>query len=331
MITIGQVKLETPFFALAPMEDVSDPPFRALCKELGADLVFTEFVSVEGLIRSVESAVKKLDIFQYERPVGIQIFGAELESMQEALKIIEKHEPDIIDINFGCPVKKIVNKGCGAAILKDLDKMEYLTREIVRSTSLPVTVKTRLGWDAESIKIVEVALRLQDAGIKALTIHGRTRKQMYRGVADWEWIKKVKDHPDIEIPIIGNGDIDSPQKAEEYHKKYGTDGLMIGRASIGNPWIFKQIKHYFRTGKLLSPPTITERVNVCRRHLEMSLEWKGERLALLEMRKHYTNYFKGIPGIKTYRTKLVQAETIEKVREILSEIENEFSGTQVPG
>ncbi len=324
MIKIGEVKLERPFFALAPMEDVSDPPFRVLCKELGADIVYTEFVYVEGLIRNIESSVKKLDIYQGERPVGIQIFGAEIESMKEALKIIEKSEPDIIDINFGCPVKKIVNKGCGAGILRDLDKMEFLTREIVRSTSLPVTVKTRLGWDAESIRIVEVALRLQDAGIKALTIHGRTRKQMYRGTADWEWIKKVKDHPDITIPIIGNGDIDSPQKAKEYYEKYGTDGLMIGRAAIGNPWIFKQIKHYFQTGELLPPPSIEERTELCRRHLEMSLEWKGERLAILEMRKHYTNYFRGLPGIKSYRTKLVQAESVREIKELLGAIKENF-------
>ncbi len=325
MIEIGNIKLPRPFFALAPMEDVSDPPFRILCKEQGADVVYTEFVSVEGIIRNIEGSVKKLDLFKEERPVAVQIFGAEKRSMIEAVKIIEKFQPDFIDINYGCPVKKIVSKGCGAGILLQPEKMFELTKAVVEATELPVTVKTRLGWDENNINIVENALRLQDAGIKALAIHGRTRKQMYKGTANWEWIKKVKEHPDIEIPIIGNGDIDSPKKAHEFFNKYNTDGLMIGRAAIGNPWIFKQIKHFFKTGEILPPPTITERVKTTLRHLKMSVEWKGEKTALLEMRKHYANYFKGLPGIKPYRIRLVKADSVAEIEDVLNEILENFS------
>ncbi len=306
--------------ALAPMEDVSDPPFRALCKRYGADLLYTEFVSVEGIIRQVEKSLKKLDIFQYERPIGIQIFGGELSSMLKALPIIEKVEPDFIDINYGCPVKKIVKKGAGAAILKDIDKMYRFTKAIVQSTQLPVTVKTRLGWDENSIRIVEVALRLQDAGIQALAIHGRTRKQMYKGRANWNYIAQVKQHPDIEIPIIGNGDVDSPQRAKECFERYGVDGIMIGRAAIGAPWIFKRIKHYLQTGEVLPEPSIEERIEVCKTHLLQSVEWKGERTAIFEMRRHYANYFKGLPEIKTFRIQLVKAQSVKEVLAILDNL-----------
>jgi nifR3 family TIM-barrel protein len=328
---IGSIQLRNRPLFLAPMEDVSDPPFRILCRRYGADCVITEFVSVEGLIRNVPEAIKKLDLFAEERPVGVQIFGSDLESMIEALRIIERYEPDFIDINYGCPVKKITCKGAGAAILKDVDKMYRLTRTIVASTHLPVTVKTRLGWDEASIRIVEVALRLQDAGIKALTIHGRTRAQMYKGSANWEYIAQVKHHPDIEIPIIGNGDVDSPEKAKACFETYSVDGIMIGRGAIGNPWIFREIRHYMETGELLPPPSLQERVEVCREHLLRSVEWKGERLALLEMRRHYGNYFKGFPGIKSHRIKLMTAEKLSDVLYVLEEIAGlEKEGMEIP-
>ncbi len=306
---------------LAPMEDVSDPPFRAICKELGADVVYTEFISVEGLIRDAEKSVMKLDIYDEERPVGIQIFGAEIESMRAATKWVERANPEFLDINYGCPVKKVACKGAGAGILQDIPKMERMTREIVEATHLPVTVKTRLGWDSSTIRIVEVALRLQDAGIKALSIHGRTRKQMYKGVADWDPIKTVKDHPDIEIPIFGNGDVDGPVKAEEYRHKYGVDGIMIGRGSIGNPWIFRDIKHYFATGEILPRPSLKERVDVCRRHLTTGVEWKGMRDGIVEMRRHYSAYFRAIPNFKPLRLKLVTSDDLNEIMDTLSEIE----------
>ncbi|MEZ4847066.1 MAG: tRNA dihydrouridine synthase DusB [Bacteroidia bacterium] len=309
---------------LAPMEDVSDPPFRALCKELGADVVYTEFISSDGLIRSAEKSVMKLDIYDEERPVGIQIFGSDIASMQQSARIVEQLQPEFLDINYGCPVKKVACKGAGAGILQDIPKMEEMTREIVNATRLPVTVKTRLGWDDNSIRIVEVALRLQDAGIKALTIHGRTRKQMYKGEADWTMIGEVAAHPDIEIPIFGNGDVDSPRKAEWFRNNYPVDGVMIGRASIGYPWIFKEIKHYFKTGEILPPPGLKERVEVCRRHLEMSVKWKGELTGIREMRRHYTNYFKGIPHFKPVRQTLITAESLTEILETLALIEEEF-------
>jgi tRNA-dihydrouridine synthase B len=305
---------------LAPMEDVSDPPFRAVCKELGADMMYTEFISSEGLIRDAAKSLKKLDIFSAERPVGVQIFGDNIEQMCGATRVVERVEPDLLDINYGCPVSKVVCKGAGAGILRDIDKMESLTREIVKATHLPVTVKTRLGWDSKSIRIVEVALRLQDAGIKALTIHCRTREQAYKGEADWSWIEKVKAHPDIEIPIFGNGDIDSPQKAKAYFDTYGPDGLMIGRASIGNPWIFGQIKHYFATGELLAPPSIAERVRTCRKHLMAGIEWKGPKEGVWEMRRHYSNYFKGVPNFKPWRMQLVTADEVHELSDLLDEI-----------
>jgi tRNA-dihydrouridine synthase B len=311
---------------LAPMEDVSDPPFRMLCKEQGCDLMFTEFISVEGLIRDAEKSVQKLDIYPEERPIGVQIFGAELESMRKAAEIVEAARPEVLDINYGCPVQKVVCKMAGAGILQDIDKMIELTKTVVNSTELPVTVKTRLGWDENSIRIVEVAERLQDVGIKAISIHGRTRKQMYKGEADWTKIAEVKNNPRMHIPVFGNGDIDSPEKALLYKNRYGVDGLMIGRASIGYPWIFREIKHYVTTGEKLGPPTVRERVEAAKKHLLTSIEWKGETLGILEMRRHYTNYFKGIPNIKEYRSKLVGLNASEPLMETLDAILLEFDG-----
>ena len=307
------------------MEDVSDPPFRAVCKKNGADLMYTEFISAEGLIRDAAKSLQKLDIFDYERPIGIQIFGDKIESMREAAAIAEQAGPELIDINYGCPVKKVAGKGAGAGILQDLPKMQKMTEEIVKQVNLPVTVKTRLGWDENSIKILEAAKRLQDVGIQALTIHGRTRKQMYKGVADWTKIAEVKHHPDIHIPIIGNGDIDSPQKAMEYRQKYGVDGIMIGRAAIGYPWIFREVKHFMKTGELLPPPTLQERVDVAKEHLQFSIEWKGERQGMLEMRRHYTNYFKGIRDFKPTRMKLVQSLEPAEVFDLLDGVVDKFA------
>ena len=301
------------------MEDVSDPPFRALCKENGADVVYTEFISSEGLIRDAAKSKIKLDIYEKERPVGIQIFGANLDSMLKAVDIVEKTNPDIIDINFGCPVKKVVSKGAGAGILKDLNLMESLTKAIVKRTKLPVTVKTRLGWDENTIKIVEVAERLQDVGCKAISIHGRTRAQMYKGEADWTYIEKVKNNPRMQIPVFANGDINTPERALQI-KNLGLDGAMIGRASIGNPWFFNEVKHFLKTKTHLKPATISERVEMAKRHLEMAIDWKGERLGVYETRRHYSNYFKGIPGIKPYRQKLVTSEDPQKVYSTLDQV-----------
>ena len=328
MLKIGPVELPEFPLLLAPMEDVSDPPFRALCKEQGADVVYTEFISSEGLIRDAAKSTIKLDIYEKERPVGIQIFGAKLDSMLKAVEIVEKSKPDIIDINFGCPVKKVVSKGAGAGILKDICLMEKLTAEIVKRTNLPVTVKTRLGWDHDSIRIVEVAERLQDVGIKAISIHGRTRAQMYKGSADWSLIAAVKNNPRIHIPVIGNGDVNSPERAAEMRDVYGLDGAMIGRASIGNPWFFKQIKHYFETGTHLAPIGMIERVNAARRHLKMAIDWKGEILGVLETRRHYSNYFKGIPNFKPYRTKMVTSDHSKDVFKAFDEVENIFGNCQ---
>lgn len=310
---------------LAPMEDVSDPPFRAVCKENGADLMYTEFISSEGLIRHAEKSVQKLDIYDYERPIGIQIFGDKIESMRQAAAIAEAAQPEIVDINYGCPVKKVACKGAGAGILLDLPKMQKMTAEIVKQVDLPVTVKTRLGWDDSTIQIVEVAKRLQDVGIKALTIHGRTRKQMYKGVANWDFIADVKHHPDIHIPIFGNGDIDSPEKALDYRNRYGVDGIMIGRAAIGYPWIFNEIKHFMKTGEHLPAPDMEERVAVAKKHLEFSLEWKNERQGIYEMRRHYTNYFRGIPNFKPFRTRLVESENPQELFDLLDEIAETFA------
>lgn len=327
-VKIGTINLGDFPLLLAPMEDVSDPPFRALCKEQGCDLLFTEFISVEGLIRDADKSIKKLDIYDEERPIGVQIFGAEFDSMMKATEIVEKANPEILDINYGCPVQKVVCKMAGAGILKDIDKMVKLTEAVIKSTQLPVTVKTRLGWDEQSIKIVEVAERLQDVGIKALSIHARTRSQMYKGHSDWSWIEKVKNNPRIKIPIFGNGDIDSPQKALEYKLKYPVDGIMIGRASIGYPWIFREIKHYFSTGQLMDPPSIKERVLAVKKHLVKSIEWKGEKLGVLEMRRHYTNYFKGLEGIKEFRSRLVTELSPINIYEILDEIVHQYSSLE---
>lgn len=320
MVRIGNIEVGEFPLLLAPMEDVSDPPFRAVCKENGADLMYTEFISSEGLIRNAEKSVQKLDIYDYERPIGIQIFGDKIESMRQAAAIAEEAQPELVDINYGCPVKKVACKGAGAGILLDIPKMQKMTEEIVKQVSLPVTVKTRLGWDDSTIKIIEVAKRLQDVGIKALTIHGRTRVQMYKGVADWTKIAEVKNHPDIHIPIFGNGDIDSPQKALEYKNKYEVDGIMIGRATIGYPWIFNEIKHFMKTGEILDPPSMQERVKTAKKHLEFSLEWKGERQGIYEMRRHYTNYFRGIANFKPYRQRLVESENPEELFGILDEV-----------
>jgi tRNA-dihydrouridine synthase B len=325
LVKIGDIKLGDFPLLLAPMEDVSDPPFRALCKENGADVVYTEFISSEGLIRDAAKSVIKLDIYEKERPVGIQIFGANLDSMLQAVDIVEKSNPDIIDINYGCPVKKVVSKGAGAGILKDLCLMESLTKAIVERTNLPVTVKTRLGWDHDSIKIVEVAERLQDVGCKAIAIHGRTRAQMYKGDADWSYIEKVKNNPRMHIPVFANGDINTPERAMFIRDDLGLDGAMIGRASIGNPWFFNEVKHYFETGIHKEPSSIKERAEVAKRHLEMSVAWKGEKLGVYETRRHYSNYFKGIENFKPYRQKLVTTETSNEVYEILDSISEKFA------
>jgi len=328
LVKIGNIELPDFPLLLAPMEDVSDPPFRALCKEQGADVVYTEFISSEGLIRDAAKSTMKLDIYEKERPVGIQIFGANLESMLQTVDIVEKSNPDIIDINFGCPVKKVVSKGAGAGILKDIDLMVKLTSEMVKRTHLPITVKTRLGWDHNSIKIVEVAERLQDVGCKAIAIHGRTRAQMYKGDADWKPISAVKNNARMHIPVFGNGDISSPERAMEMRDKYGLDGAMIGRATIGYPWFFKEVKHFFRTGEHLQPPTMAERVKVARRHLQMAIDWKGERLGIVETRRHYTNYFKGIPHFKEYRLKMVTTDDAEGVFKVFDEVIEKFSDFQ---
>lgn len=320
MAKIGNIDLGEFPLLLAPMEDVSDPPFRRLCKLHGADMLYSEFISSEGLIRDAIKSRQKLDIFDYERPVGIQIFGGDEEAMALSAKIVATVRPDLVDINFGCPVKKVVSKGAGAGVLKDIELMVRLTKAVVRSTDLPVTVKTRLGWDESSINIEEVAERLQDAGISALTIHARTRSQMYKGHSDWSYIAKVKNNPRIHIPIFGNGDIDNPQKALEYRNKYGVDGIMIGRAAIGYPWIFREIKHYFATGELLAPPTIADRVAAARNHLIWSVEWKGERQGVLEMRRHYANYFKGLPNFKEHRQRLVTLDSAAEIVTALEEI-----------
>ncbi|RNI26802.1 tRNA dihydrouridine synthase DusB [Rufibacter latericius] len=325
MVKIGQIELPDFPLLLAPMEDVSDPPFRAVCKANGADLMYTEFISSEGLIRDAAKSRQKLDIFDYEQPIGIQIFGSDIDSMRESAVISAQVGPDLIDINYGCPVKNVACKGAGAALLRDIPKMVAMTSAIVQAVEpfgLPVTVKTRLGWDDSTKNVEEVAERLQDIGIKALTVHGRTRVQMYKGEADWTLIRKIKENPRIQIPIFGNGDIDTPEKAVEYKNKYGVDGVMIGRASIGYPWIFREVKHYMQTGELLAPPTIQERIDMCKMHFDKGLEWKGPRLGIFEMRRHYANYFRGLPNVKGYRTRLVQTEDPQEIYAILDEIAN---------
>jgi len=311
------------------MEDVSDPPFRALCKKQGCDMLYTEFISVEGLIRNADKSIQKLDISDEERPVGIQIFGSDRDSMVQAAEIIERTKPEVLDINYGCPVKKVVCKMAGAGILQDIDRMVSLTKAVVDATSLPVTVKTRLGWDEDSKNITTVAERLQDIGIKALSIHGRTRKQMYTGEADWSLIAKVKENPRIHIPIFGNGDIDSPQKAKLYKERYGVDGIMIGRASIGNPWIFREVKQFLLDGTLLPPPTLEDRIDAVLTHLQRSIQWKGLRLGICEMRRHYTNYFRGYREVKQFRSRLVQAESFDEVVEITESMREFYTGHEL--
>jgi tRNA-dihydrouridine synthase B len=326
MVLIDKIELPDFPLLLAPMEDVSDPPFRAVCKDNGADLMYTEFISSEGLIRDAIKSRHKLDIFDYERPIGIQIFGGDEDSLSLAAKIVEVTNPDLLDINFGCPVKKVALKGAGAGVLKDVDLMVRLTDAVVKSTKLPVTVKTRLGWDDNTKNIEEVAERLQDVGIKALAIHGRTRSQMYKGEADWTLIAKVKNNPRIKIPIFGNGDIDSPQKAKLYGERYGVDGIMIGRAAIGYPWIFREIKHYLATGQELPAPTLEERVAVCKKHLIKSVEWKGPKVGIFEMRRHYANYLRGLPNIKEFRAKLVTLMERDEVIGVLDELYDYYQG-----
>lgn len=325
MPSIGPVQLPEFPLLLAPMEDVSDPPFRAVCKQNGADLMYTEFISSEGLIRDAAKSVQKLDIFEYERPIGIQLFGSDIESMRKSAEIATAAGPDLVDINYGCPVKQVACKGAGAALLQDIPKMVKMTETVVKASHLPVTVKTRLGWDDTTKNILEVAERLQDIGIQALTIHGRTRVQMYKGDADWTLIGRLKENPRITIPIFGNGDIDSPEKAFEYKNRYGVDGIMIGRAAIGYPWFFNEVKHFLKTGEHLPPPDINQRVDVCKSHLEFSLKWKGPGLGLVEMRRHYTNYFKHIPDFKPFRMKLVTSNSSEEVLETLEDVRNRFA------
>ena len=324
MVKIGELEIGDFPLLLAPMEDVSDPPFRKLCKRGGADVMFTEFISSEGLIRNAQKSVQKLDIFEFERPIGIQIFGNNISSMKEATAIASHANPDIIDINYGCPVKKVTCKGGGAAILQDIPKMVKMTAEIVKSTNIPVTVKTRLGWDDNTKYIVEVAERLQDIGIQAISIHGRTRKQMYKGHANWELIREVKNNSRMKIPVFGNGDVNCPLTAKEKKDNYNVDGIMIGRGAIGNPWIFKQIKEYLNSGEIIDEPTILEKSNIALEHLDLSIKWKGEKLGILEMRRHYTNYFRGIPQIKQYRSRLVQSTNYLELVELIHEIKNKY-------
>ncbi|MHA8082568.1 tRNA dihydrouridine synthase DusB [Aquirufa sp. A-Brett2-15D] len=324
MVKIGNIELGSFPLLLAPMEDVSDPPFRAVCKANGADLMYTEFISSEGLIRDAAKSVQKLDIFEYERPIGIQLFGSSIETMASCTEIATKAGPDLIDINYGCPVKQVACRGAGAALLQDIPKMVAMTKAVVNATHLPVTVKTRLGWDDSTKNIVDVAERLQDIGIQALTIHGRTRVQMYKGAADWELISKVKNNPRIKIPIFGNGDVDSPEKAKEYRDRYEVDGIMIGRASIGYPWIFNEIKHYLATGEHLAPPTLQQRLQVCLDHLDFSIRWKGNHGGIVEMRRHYSNYFRGMDHFKPFRTRLVTTYDFEEIKSILTEISEHY-------
>lgn len=320
MVKIGNITLGEFPLLLAPMEDVSDPPFRAVCKEQGADLMYTEFISSEGLIRDALKSKKKLDIFEYERPIGIQLFGSDIENMRKSTEISSAVHPDLIDINYGCPVKNVACRGAGAALLQDIPKMVKMTEAVIKSTSLPVTVKTRLGWDEHTKNITEVAERLQDIGIQALTVHGRTRIQMYKGEADWELIARIKENKRINIPIFGNGDIDSPEKAKEYRNRYGVDGIMIGRAAIGYPWVFQEIRHYLLYGEVLTPPDVPERVRVVRAHLNFSLRWKGERTGMVEMRRHYTNYFRHLQDFRQFRSRLVETMDPIELHNILDEI-----------
>ena len=329
MVKIGPIELGDFPLLLAPMEDVSDPPFRAVCKENGADLMYTEFISSEGLIRDAAKSVQKLDIFDYERPIGIQLFGSDVDTMGECARISTGAHPDLIDINYGCPVKQVACRGAGAALLQDIPKMVRMTKAVIDNTHLPVTVKTRLGWDDSTKNILDVAERLQDIGIQALTVHGRTRVQMYKGDADWTLIGRLKENPRITIPIFGNGDIDSPEKALEYRDRYGVDGIMIGRASIGYPWIFNDIKHFLATGTHRPAPTVQDRVDACRKHLDFSIRWKGERTGIVEMRRHYANYFKGLPDFKPFRMRFVLTDSLDELLTILAEVSEYYESVPV--
>lgn len=328
---IGNLELPQNALFLAPMEDVTDPSFRFMCKEMGADMMFTEFISADGLVRDGGKSLKKLEIYDHERPIGIQIYGHLIEPMVEAALRAEAAGPETVDINFGCPVKKIAGRGAGSGMMRDVPKMVEMTRRIVEAVKLPVTVKTRLGWDDDNKNIEEIAQRLQDVGIKALTIHGRTRAQMYKGEADWTLIGKIKNNPAIHIPIIGNGDIDSPQRAKEMLDRYGVDGIMIGRATYGRPWIFKEIKHYLATGEILPQPTVEERVELAKRHLAKSLEIKGDKVGIFEMRRHFCNYFKGLPHFKDTRMTLVTSTDPQELLETLDFIKTNWAGCDTTG
>lgn len=323
-LTIGNISLtEHPLF-LAPMEDITDPSFRMICKKFGADFMYTEFISSDGLIRNGGKSVRKLDIYDNERPIGIQLYGHLKDAMVEAALIAEESEPELIDINFGCPVKKIATRGAGAGMLKNIPLMVEITSAIVDTVKLPVTVKTRLGWDDDNKNIVDVAERLQDTGIKAITIHGRTRAQLYKGVADWTLIGAVKNNPRMKIPVIGNGDIDSPVKAKEMFDRYGVDGIMIGRASVGRPWIFRDIKHFLETSELLPEPCVSEKTDIALFHLDKSLEFKEGNRALYEMRRHLSNYFKGLPNFRETRLKLLTSLDIIEIKRTLEDIRNRW-------
>ncbi len=329
LFKIGNIELpDYPLF-LAPMEDVTDPSFRYMCKQFGADMVYTEFVASEALIRDVKKTLKKMQVEEYERPVGIQLYGHNIDAMAESAKIATEAKPDLIDINYGCPVKKIANRGAGAGMLRDIPKMIKMTEAIVKATHLPVTVKTRLGWDDDSLVIEELAERLQDTGIKALTIHGRTRNQLYRGSANWEIIGRVKNNPRIHIPIIGNGDIDSPQKAKEAFDKYGVDGVMIGRATYGRPYIFKEIRYFLNHGEEMPPLILKEKVDLAKMHFQKSVEYKGIPRGVYEMRRHLVSYFKGIPHFKEMRMKLVTTDEPEKVLALIDSIYEQFGGEEI--
>ncbi len=325
MLKIGNVEIEKYPLLLSPMEDLTDPPFRYICKQYGADLMYTEFISSDGLIRHGAKSVRKLEIFDNERPIGIQLYGHLIEPMVEATRMAEEALPDLIDINFGCPVKKIARRGAGAGMLRDVPLMIKMTEAIVQNSRLPVTVKTRLGWDEQNKNILDVALRLQDVGIQALTIHGRTGTQLYRGQADWSLIGKVKNHPGIHIPIIGNGDITGPEIAAERFEQTGVDAIMIGRATVGKPWIFREIKHYLETGQALPPPGLKEKVSLARMHFQKSLQWKGEPRGIFEMRRHFSNYFKGLPDFREIRLKLVTSTEVAEISDILDLIEEKYA------
>ena len=324
MLKFGNYILNNFPVALAPMEDISDPPFRYLCAKYGADFFITEFISSEGLIREVEKSLKKAEIKDYERPIGVQIFGNNPESMAKAAQVAEQMHPDFIDLNFGCPVKKIAGKGAGAGLLNNIPLLIEIAEKVVKAVKLPVTVKTRLGWDEKNKNILDITKQLQDVGVHAITIHGRTKKQMYKGNADWTLIGEIKNHPDIYIPVIGNGDITSPEIAKQKFDQYNVDAIMVGRASVGKPWIFKQIKHFSTTGENLPEPKIAEKVEIAKEHLIKSIEWKGEKTGVLEMRRHFSNYFKSLPNFKPIRLKLVTENDPKIIHEILDEIPHLF-------